>query len=587
MGGIHNNNGREMTNKVIQKTIQVDMFEVQLGAAMLMQFRLASGEIVRILADAGVDKVSGYKTDHVFSKLFDSLGNPTDVWNDFDSEPSPRLNLIIGTHYDEDHLRGLVPIINHHALPIDEIWLPPVQDDQADVSESSVSGGNANLAQRLLDDNGSTVIREYLHNKAQRIQDVDRVYQELESREWRSQELDPTGRNETIAVPEFKPDNWNLERAIRYFEWHVGVANRSLGVRDHEDHHAHDDDEQQEFDTLQEALDSNMQRWQYRMSHHWFNRRSSSTWLEKFNDAIQIGLIAPDTQPPEFLALANIRKSLAKDAITAIHLDEVVKAIRARNTAGVTPAIRIRCETILEGQPRYFFWDKNRFRGGDPKAHKSELGFHLLGPSAQLVAKLQKKIPIGLMMFAYSDKGLKSGSVRPSNRLSYVMRFHLNDEAILISGDAGFSDFAPSGTTSFYPDLLNQLKSLQVVQVAHHGGINHRFYQALHAANLPKQTSWCFLLLSHAENDKTRPRAEFGHFANLFRWDQRNEVSVLFTSQPMPVKVMAFDDLVHPPVLPVGKSVAKRGDVRLGFPFTPDNTRSNTAWRVEAHAIKI
>ncbi len=544
-----------MTDKAIQKTIQVDMFEVQLGAAMLMQFRLASGEIVRVLADAGVDKASGYKTDHVFSKLFDSGGSATGVWTDFDTTTEPRLNLIIGTHYDADHLRGLVPIIDHHALQIDEIWLPPVQDDQADVSGSSVSGGNAHLAQRLLDDDGSTVIRKYLHNKARRIQEVDGIYQDLAAQEGRLQELDLTDRNETIPAPEFNTDYWNLEHAIHYFERHIRVANRTLGIHDDEDHHAHDDDEQQEFDTLQEAL--------------------------------EIGLIAHGTQPPEFLALANIRKSLAKDAITAIHLDEVVKAIRARNTAGVTPAIRIRCETMSEGQPRYFFWDKNRFREGHPTAKKGELGFHLLGPSAQLVAKLQKKIPVGLMMFAYSDKGLKSGSVTPSNRLSYVMRFHLNDEAILVSGDAGFSDFSPSGTTHFYPDLLEQLKSLQVIQVAHHGGINHRFYQALYAADLPKQTSWCFLLLSHAENDKTRPRAEFGHFADLFRWDQGDDVSVLFTSQPMPAKVMAFDDLVHRPVLPSGKSVAKRGDVRLGFPFTPDSTRSNTAWRVEAHAIQV
>lgn len=576
-----------MINKVTKKSIQVDMFDVQLGAAMLMQFRLASGEIVRILADAGVDKASGYKIDHVLSKLFESGGSATGVWTDFDTTAEPRLNLIIGTHYDADHLRGLVPIIDHHALQIDEIWLPPVQDDQADVSANSVSGGNANLAQRLLDDDGSTIICKYLHNKAQRIQEVDGIYQDLATQEGRLQELNLTDRNETIPVPEFKPNYWNSERAIHYFDWHIRVANRTLGIRDDEDHHAHDDDEQQEFDTLQVALDDNVQRWQYAMARHWRNRRPFSSRLDVFNDALAIGLIAHGTQPPEFLALANIRKSLAKDAITAIHLDEVVKAIRARNTAGVTPAIRIRCETISEGQPRYFFWDKNRFRGGHPTAKKGELGFHLLGPSAQLVAKLQQKIPVGLMMIAYSDKGLKSGSVRPSNRLSYVMRFHLNDEAILISGDAGFSDFSPSGTTHFYPDLLAQLKSLQVVQVAHHGGINHRFYQALYAADLPKQTSWCFLLLSHAENDKTRPRAEFGHFADLFRWDQRDDVSVLFTSQPMPVKVMAFDDLVHPPVLPSGKLVAKRGDVRLGFPFTPDSTRPNTSWRVEAHAIKV
>lgn len=584
---IYCKNECEMTNKVIQKTIQVDMFEVQLGAAMLMQFRLASGEIVRVLADAGVDNASGYGTDHVFSKLFDGCGSATGVWTDFDTTTEPRLNLIIGTHYDADHLRGLVPIINYHALPIDDIWLPPVQDDQADVSASSVSGGNAHLVQRLLDDDGSAVIRKYLHNKVRRIQEVEGIYLDLVAQEGWLQKLDLTDREETIPAPEINANDRDLEHAVHYFERQIRVANRTLGIHDDEDHHAHDADQQQEFDTLQEVLDSNVQHWEYTMERHWRDRRSFSRRLEQFSDAVAIGLIARGTQPPEFLALANIRKSLAKDAITAIHLDEVVKAIRARNQAGVTPAIRIRCETISEGQPRYFFWDKNRFKEGHPTFKKGELGFHLLGPSAQLVAKLQKKIPVGLMMFAYSDKGLKSGSVTPSNRLSYVIRFHLNDEAILISGDAGFSDFSPSGTTRFYPDLLKQLKSLQVVQVAHHGGINHRFYQALYTADLPKQTSWCFLLLSHAENDQTRPRAEFGHFVNLFRWDQGDDVSVLFTSKPMPTKVKAFDDLVHPPVLPSGKSVANRGDVRLGFPFPPDSSKSNTAWRVEAHAIQV
>jgi len=40
----------------MNQTIQVDMFEVQLGAALLLQFRIDSGQVVRILADAGVVK---------------------------------------------------------------------------------------------------------------------------------------------------------------------------------------------------------------------------------------------------------------------------------------------------------------------------------------------------------------------------------------------------------------------------------------------------------------------------------------------------------------------------------------------------
>ena len=48
-------------------SIQIDMFEVQLGAGLLLQFR--SGDaVVRVLADAGVH-ASGYPKDHVHRKL--------------------------------------------------------------------------------------------------------------------------------------------------------------------------------------------------------------------------------------------------------------------------------------------------------------------------------------------------------------------------------------------------------------------------------------------------------------------------------------------------------------------------------------
>ena len=101
------------------RRIQVDMFEVQLGAAVLVQFSTPNGP-VRVLADAGV-KASGYPVDHVHGKLqdaFDSFG-----------DPRRRLDLIIGTHYDEDHLVGLVPIIEDSSISIGEAWMPPVAND--------------------------------------------------------------------------------------------------------------------------------------------------------------------------------------------------------------------------------------------------------------------------------------------------------------------------------------------------------------------------------------------------------------------------------------------------------------------------
>ena len=73
-------------------SIQVDMFEVQLGAAILLQFKVGD-DVVRILADAGI-KTSRYPKDHVLKKLLPILSKGN----------ARRIDLIIGTHYDEDHL---------------------------------------------------------------------------------------------------------------------------------------------------------------------------------------------------------------------------------------------------------------------------------------------------------------------------------------------------------------------------------------------------------------------------------------------------------------------------------------------------
>ena len=166
------------------------------------------------------------------------------------------------------------------------------------------------------------------------------------------------------------------------------------------------------------------------------------------------------------------------------------------------------------------------------------------------------------------------------------MRFHLKDQAILVTGDAGFTDFAPARSQNFYTALLALLNPLHVIQVAHHGGMNHRFYEALDAGGLPGQADWSFLLLSHATDDKTRPRAEFSSFAAQFRQDNRDDVSVLFTSRPIKDKVDTILDLIHP-LTPTSIPPADRGDVRLSFPHDEDSNRGGTHWRVVKHSVKV
>lgn len=566
--------------------IQVDMFEVQLGAALLLQFQLENGQVVRVLADAGVDKTSGYQINHVFKKLFDASGKPTNIWSDF-SEKRPKLDLIVGTHYDADHLRGLVPIIEKLDLEIDEIWLPPIQDDDGEVSVGSVSGGNASLVKRLMAEGGEAVLAGYLSKRLERIADVDRVY-EKGLTEWR-QESD--GELMGRVIDEHKAlrnQSQRLERELlanpdqltSYFELQRSAAAQALDQFDDEHEHEHLEEQDQRFVDAVEHLKYYENSWRIEGMYVLGSASHDIVAFERLlprwhNEAI----LRSDR-----LALETIRKSAANEAINATNLAEVVNAIKRRHAAGGS-RIRIVSEAIPQGEPRYFRWNGKAFQEANPSS-KGELGFHLMGPSHELIAKLHEKLPIGTYILAYRTEGLMSGTVTPSNRLSYVIRFHLQEQTILVTGDAGFTDFAPARTKNYYPKLLDLLKPLHVVQVAHHGGMNHRFYEALNAGGFPSQNDWSFLMLSHATNDTTRPRAEFSRFVALFRNDKRNDVSVLFTSKPTYDKVDTILDLIHPvvPGSPIGR---ESGDVRLSFPLEADPERAGTQWRVRQHYVQV
>ncbi len=91
--------------------IEIDMFEVQLGAAVLLRMKDSAGTTVSVLADGGIN-AKGYSRDHVAAKLKTIL-------------PSTDIDVVIGTHYDEDHLAGLIDVADQFS--IGEAILPPIR----------------------------------------------------------------------------------------------------------------------------------------------------------------------------------------------------------------------------------------------------------------------------------------------------------------------------------------------------------------------------------------------------------------------------------------------------------------------------
>jgi hypothetical protein len=509
-------------------TIRLDMFEVQLGSAMLIQFRTEHG-IVRVLADGGV---TGHAKDWVHGKL------PTAI-DDFQAGVERRIDLIIGTHYDADHLDGLVPIIEDTDIEIGEAWLPPVANDTEVHAADDQAGDASLLALQFASPNGDEVLEEYLKRLAETCDELAQAEHSL-------------GRNVDVERRSFE-----LFQSIasddrpgtrEYFARHLEDARRTLGELD--DDHA--------CDAVQELFDIPLiddEPWFY---HRDFALSAVVARFGATTESAQRGV----------RSIAYIRKSTAKRAITATSLHAVVKALKARD-------LPIRCAIIDDATPRRFVWDgeARRFR---PSAGACSDGpeLLLLGPSKSLVKKHWDRLPIGSYARFSLASWLPTKNVTPSNQLSYVAKLTFAGQNILLTGDAGFVDFRPKRSRTFHPAMLAALDDLHVVQVAHHAGANAFFYNALLAAPFAKQETECLLLLSHATDDIHRPSDEFARFMEQLDRPQP-WIRLLFTCRPLEKFVRDFKTSFAPVR---GPSLAE-DDVRLSF--------SGGSWSIDRHAVAV
>ena len=509
--------------------IQIDMFEVQLGAALLLQFEHESGT-VRVLADAGV-KAIGYSVDHVHQKVLPLFGPPDQRC----------IDLIIGTHYDEDHLLGLVPIIEDTTIRIGEAWLPPVVNDTITPTLDKRVVRDDLLAFQLSADDGDKVLADYMASKRDDIVFLN-----------------------ALASDEPSADGINSfqNREFETLEGHPGIDwfREQLGT-DEKDECQHG--VLQEIDPDPEVEEAISLARRGGLGPFW-----SFPWRRDIEDlhglALKIRTERPEIGRSQSRTLAHIRKGAAKDAINAKALHAVVQALAARQ-------IPVRYEIIEDGEPRRYRWDPLRRRFLVSSEGSQGLIFDLLGPSRSLVRKHWTRLPVeDAAKVALSFRG-EILSITPSNQLSYIGRFGFEEQGILVTGDAGCVDFKGTGQQYWQP-LLDVMLPLHVVQVAHHAGNNAHFYRVLAAADFPRQEEKSLLLLSHARHDRTRPSPAFEEFL-LSTVREGDDVRLLFTSEPKRSKVVDYLDVIHPAAGTPGPV----GDIRVNF--------ENGRWDVIAHAI--
>lgn len=147
--------------------IQVDLFQVGLGASLLIQFETEQGH-VRVLADAGVQH--GRDPAECWPRIADAMRSFGDN--------RARIDLMIGTHYDADHLEGLVPVIEDETIEIGEAWLPPVADDTQVGALGTLPADEQFLAFKFAKP-GDEALLDYLREKALRLEVLTRFREHI------------------------------------------------------------------------------------------------------------------------------------------------------------------------------------------------------------------------------------------------------------------------------------------------------------------------------------------------------------------------------------------------------------------------
>jgi hypothetical protein len=508
----------------------------------LLRFIAHDEQTVTVLADAGTHG-GNYGRDHVLHKLRQATGTGP--------EDPLHINLLIGTHYDADHLNRMEAIIADPNITIGEAWMPPVADDTETPTLDRMLDDENLLALKLARDfeSGATINKYLAAQKKECLRLSDTEIRILEftrgSETAATTRRDPSDREETI------------EDIKAFFLEQIAETAEILGNQ--EETHA---------DTaLWDSADLDLAP--TRLHSQWALRtvEAALTDPRPFDTPVHWHSIIKANSEEGRKGLALLKQSAAKKAINAMAMNDVVVALKQKS-------VPIYSRYIQDGEPRYFVWNpvQNRFLGVTDQT-PGAVSFALLGPSQGLIEKHWKKLPVATRAALALTADIPIVGTTESNELSYVVHFRSEGQGVLVAGDTGCVDFKPSGRRKpYYKRLLAELTPLHVVQVSHHAGANAHFYRVLTKSRGASDLISSFLLISHETRSKHRPSDAFGKFVEKLRSPDKGP-SLLFTSAPKKVKVSDFTDLLHDVV----GTAKTEGDVRLEY--------DGNNWTVTRHAI--
>lgn len=523
--------------------IDVTMYDVGLGSALLLTFVGERGR-VHVLADGGDERAGPRIEDKLHRWL--SVGSRR-----------PQIDLVIGTHYDADHLDGITSILKAGRIDIGQLWLPPVADDESGAEYGRLAGDENLLANRFRGADGDQVFQRYVGAKELRrrtLREIDaaleRLLEDADGPDDRSDEASDNAYADLESADRLV-DEWRLR-----FEEEVKHAYSIVGRRGCE--HVPD------ADLVREGG-----RFGYVLAH--------------LARVVERGRISPDSELRDWIRsrydwpaddacamraaraeLAHMRIANAKDGINASALKRLVDALP--DPCGIL----VECHRCSDHAPRKFTWTGSIFAPGT----SGEVNATVLSPTDRLIAHRRDRIPTGVVAFRAKSWDRLEG-LSDSNQLSYVVRFDAGGQGLLVTGDSGFDGFAvgSDSVSTYEPALTDELKGLSVIQAPHHGGISRHFYRAIESAGFAGETTKAYLLLSHEADSPHRPSMALADY--LSRLPGERPLELLFTNEAKPGRVRGYGGRFARDVDTGG---GEDGDVRLHF--------DGTEWTVGRHKIR-